>query len=69
MPEYQGEPEYISSAKCKEAIKRIGGAVLVDDTCLCYNALGGMPGPYVKWYLEKTGKEGQLIRMLFRVND
>ena len=22
------------------------------------NALGGLPGPYIKWFLEKTGHEG-----------
>ena len=21
--------------------------VIVEDTCLCYNALGGLPGPYM----------------------
>jgi len=25
--------------------------VLVEDTSLCFNALGGLPGVYVKWYL------------------
>lgn len=44
--------------KCKEAAKIVKGPVIVEDTCLCFNALGGLPGPYVKWFLEKLGPEG-----------
>merc|ERR1712010_277486 len=35
-------------------------AVLVEDTCLCFNALGGLPGPYVKDFLQKVGREGMV---------
>ena len=31
---------------------------MVEDTSLCFNALGGLPGVYIKWFLEKTGHEG-----------
>ncbi|KAK2144993.1 hypothetical protein LSH36_713g01009 [Paralvinella palmiformis] len=55
LPEYQGEPDEICIAKCKEAAKHINGPVLIEDTCLCFNALGGMPGPYIKWFLMKLG--------------
>lgn len=34
------------------------GAVMVEDTCLCFHALGGLPGPYIKWFLQKLGHEG-----------
>ncbi|PIO28787.1 hypothetical protein AB205_0081240, partial [Aquarana catesbeiana] len=47
LPEYQGEPDEISIHKCKEAAKEIQGPVIVEDTCLCFNALGGLPGPYM----------------------
>lgn len=30
----------------------------MEDTSLCFNALGGMPGPYIKWFLESMGSEG-----------
>lgn len=40
------------------------GPVLIEDTCLCFNALGGMPGPYIKWFLEKIGPEGKLMVLL-----
>ena len=26
---------------------KIGGPVLVEDTCLCFNALKELPGPYM----------------------
>ncbi|XP_072017602.1 inosine triphosphate pyrophosphatase-like [Amphiura filiformis] len=58
LPEFQGEPDDISIAKCKEAVKEVKGPVIVEDTCLCFNALGGMPGPYIKWFLDKLGPAG-----------
>ena len=32
--------------------------MLVEDTSLCFNALGGLPGPYVKWFLDEMGSAG-----------
>lgn len=61
--EYQGEINDICIQKCKEAARIVKGPVLVEDTCLCFNALGGLPGPYIKWFLDKLGPEG-LYRML-----
>mmetsp|Transcript_21019 Transcript_21019/g.37231 ORF Transcript_21019/g.37231 Transcript_21019/m.37231 type:complete len:196 (+) Transcript_21019:52-639(+) len=58
LPELQGEPEEVAREKCKFAQKLVDGPVLVEDTSLCFNALGGLPGVYVKWFLEKTGHEG-----------
>eukprot|EP00050_Salpingoeca_kvevrii_P008145 m.301071 g.301071 ORF g.301071 m.301071 type:complete len:186 (-) comp14626_c0_seq1:200-757(-) len=58
LPELQGEPEEIVAKKCQEAAERIGGPVIVEDTSLCFNALHGLPGPYIKWFLEKLGHDG-----------
>ena len=58
LPEYQGDPKEISIAKCREAAKHTKKAVMVEDTCLCFNALGGLPGPYIKWFLDKIKPEG-----------
>ena len=58
LPELQGEPDEVSIEKCKIAAKLVNGPVMVEDTSLCYNALGGLPGVYIKWFLEKTGHEG-----------
>lgn len=58
LPELQGEPEEVAREKCKIAAKTIGGAVMVEDTSLCFNALQGLPGIYIKWFLEKLGHVG-----------
>lgn len=58
LPELQGEPCEVSAEKCRLAAKTVGGPVIVEDTSLCFNALGGLPGIYIKWFLEKTGHEG-----------
>ena len=38
-------------------------AVLTDDTALYCDALNGLPGPLIKWFLESLGKEG-LINLI-----
>ncbi|EFA80359.1 inosine triphosphate pyrophosphatase [Heterostelium album PN500] len=58
LPELQGEPYDISKEKCRLAAKEVNGPVLIEDTCLCFNALKGLPGPYVKWFLDKLAPEG-----------
>jgi inosine triphosphate pyrophosphatase len=58
LPELQGEPEEVAREKCKIAAKAVNGPVLTEDTSLCFNALGGLPGIYIKWFLEKLGHEG-----------
>ncbi|ALC39341.1 CG8891 [Drosophila busckii] len=63
LPELQGEIEEIAKKKCREAARQVNGPVLVEDTCLCFNALEGLPGPYIKWFLEKLQPEG-LHRLL-----
>eukprot|EP00743_Colponemidia_sp_Colp-15_P007538 GILK01008150.1.p1 GENE.GILK01008150.1~~GILK01008150.1.p1 ORF type:complete len:189 (-),score=20.23 GILK01008150.1:83-649(-) len=68
LPELQGEPEYISAEKCRIAARTIGGPVIVEDTSLCFNALKGLPGPYIKWFLDKLGHDG-LNRMLMGFED
>jgi inosine triphosphate pyrophosphatase len=54
----QGEPEYIALEKCRLASLQINGACIIEDTSLCYNALGGLPGPYIKCFLDKIGLDG-----------
>lgn len=53
LPELQGEPEEVSRAKCKLAAKEVTGPVMVEDTSLCFNALGGLPGVYIKVLLRQ----------------
>lgn len=58
LPELQGEPVDVSLEKCKLAAKEVGGPVIVEDTSLCFNALGGLPGVYIKvsHELNRTGQ-------------
>ena len=58
LPELQGDPIEVSVEKCKLAALQVNGPVMVEDTSLCYNALGGLPGVYIKWFLEKLGHKG-----------
>jgi inosine triphosphate pyrophosphatase len=63
LDELQGTAEQIARHKCAAAAKLVDGPVMVEDTGLEFTALGGMPGPYIKWFLESVGPEG-LHRML-----
>ncbi|KAK0068675.1 inosine triphosphate pyrophosphatase [Biomphalaria pfeifferi] len=71
LPEYQGEPEDIARAKCELAAEHIRGPVLVEDVSLCFNAIGGMPGPYIKWFLGKCGTAGKFLerKSLYKLLD
>ena len=39
----------------RQAAERLGRAVLVEDTSLELAALGGFPGPLIRWLLEAAG--------------
>ncbi|KAL9007256.1 MAG: hypothetical protein Q9188_000059 [Gyalolechia gomerana] len=58
LVEIQGSIEEISKDKCRRAAAMVGGPVLVEDTCLCFNALKELPGPYIKWFLQALGHQG-----------
>mmetsp|Transcript_4424 Transcript_4424/g.5749 ORF Transcript_4424/g.5749 Transcript_4424/m.5749 type:complete len:494 (-) Transcript_4424:239-1720(-) len=58
LPELQGDPIDIAIEKCKLAAGEVKGPVFIEDTSLCFNALQGLPGPYIKWFLEKVGHDG-----------
>jgi inosine triphosphate pyrophosphatase len=56
--EPQATPIEISRAKCIQALRLVDGPVCVEDTSLHFNALQGMPGPYIKSFFESMGNEG-----------
>jgi inosine triphosphate pyrophosphatase len=64
----QGNPEDIAKEKAAIAAKTIGGPVCVEDTSLCFNAMGGLPGAYIKWFLKELGPSG-LPKMLTGFED
>ncbi|KAG9258332.1 inosine triphosphate pyrophosphatase-like protein [Emericellopsis atlantica] len=58
IEEVQGTVEEVTKSKCKKAAETVNGPVLVEDTALCYKALGDLPGPYIKWFMTAVGHDG-----------
>ncbi|PLW06118.1 hypothetical protein PCANC_00447 [Puccinia coronata f. sp. avenae] len=58
LPEVQGSTQDVAREKSKAAAQLIGGPCITEDTALCFKAMGGLPGPYIKWFLEKLGLDG-----------
>ncbi|OJJ89499.1 non-canonical purine NTP pyrophosphatase [Aspergillus glaucus CBS 516.65] len=58
VPEIQGTIEEIAKEKCRHAAEVVGGPVLTEDTALEFHALEGLPGPYIKSFLDALGNEG-----------
>lgn len=65
LPELQGTPEEIVKEKSKIACSMIKKPCFVDDTSLCFDAWGGLPGPYIKHFLEYMGNH-KLAETLFK---
>lgn len=68
LVEIQGDPAEIAIAKCNEAYKVLNAPVIVEDSSLSFNALGGMPGPYIKYFYESIGNQG-LYKLLCAYED
>ena len=58
LPELQGGALDVAREKAILAAEEVGGAVIVEDTSLCFNALNGLPGVFIKWFLESCGHDG-----------
>lgn len=50
--------EEIIVHKVKEAYSKLNSPVIVHDTALYFNALGHLPGPFIKWFLDSLGNNG-----------
>ncbi|PWN30820.1 Maf/Ham1 [Jaminaea rosea] len=55
VPEVQGTTIDVAKAKCRSAARQLNGPVITEDTALCFSALGGLPGPYIKDFLGQLG--------------
>jgi inosine triphosphate pyrophosphatase len=60
--------QYMSTSKSKLSSSSSSSSsyptiLFTEDTSLCFHALHGMPGPYIKWFLKKCGHDG-LYQML-----
>ena len=58
VPELQGTTEEIAKEKCRRAAELLNGPCITEDTALCFEALNGLPGPYIKHFLKELGLEG-----------
>jgi inosine triphosphate pyrophosphatase len=59
LPEIQEiDPHKIIKAKLLEGLKHKQGELVIEDTSLYMNALNGLPGPLIKWFLKTIGNEG-----------
>ena len=55
--------EEIGEFKISSALQQLGShldvdAVMIDDTGLFCSGLNGLPGPFIKWFLDSIGAEG-----------
>ncbi len=59
IPEIQSlDVEEVATEKAKAAYQLLGTPVLVEDSALTFEALNGLPGTLIKWFLESLGTEG-----------
>jgi non-canonical purine NTP pyrophosphatase (RdgB/HAM1 family) len=59
LPEIQSlDLVEVLRAKAAEAWRRLGRPLVVEESGLELDALGGFPGPLIKWMLEAVGAEG-----------
>ena len=47
LDEIQGDPVTIAKTKVKLAATKVNTPVLTEDVSLCFNAMNGLPGPYM----------------------
>lgn len=56
LPEIQEtDARKVIKAKLLEARKHHSGEYIIEDTSLYFDCLNGLPGPLIKWFLEKLG--------------
>lgn len=59
LPEIQElDAHKIIKAKLEEAQKHHTGEFIVEDTSLYFEVLNGLPGPFIKWFLQTVGNDG-----------
>ncbi|GAA5846540.1 hypothetical protein JCM9279_006732 [Rhodotorula babjevae] len=58
LPEIQGTTQEVARAKVSAAADAIGGPCITEDTALGFEALGGLPGPFIKYFMKSVGHEG-----------
>ena len=54
--------------KARQSYEKLQRPVLVEDTKLAFAALGGLPGPFIKWFLD-TMSTADICKMLDGLDD
>jgi inosine triphosphate pyrophosphatase len=69
LPELQlFTSDEVALYKAQEAAKLVNGPVLVDDTALHFHALGGLPGAYIRAFVDRL-TPANLARLLYGFED
>merc|ERR1711935_709983 len=68
LPEYQGTPMEVATEKIKLAYSQVKKPLITEDCSLCFNAYGGLPGVYIKWFMKSLKPEG-LYKMACAFDD
>lgn len=61
--------EEIVEHKVRQAYEAVKQPVLVEDVALSFEALGGLPGPFIKFFVEAPNGLENLCRMLDQFDD
>lgn len=68
LTEIQGTTEEIAFHKVKEAYSILKKPVIIDDISVSFPCLNGLPGPYIRTFLEVLQEEG-IWDLISRYND
>ena len=69
LPEIQSlDLEEIIEHKAKEAYKIVRSPVIVDDVSFSFSALGKLPGPFIRWFIDEI-KIGDICKLLSNFDD
>lgn len=52
------DPRTVAEHKVRQAYSILKSPVVVEDTSLVFTAMGRLPGPFIKWFLEEIGCDG-----------
>ena len=58
MAEFSPSDPMPTAAHKARAVYDSTGTVLVEDSSLVFSALGKLPGPLIKWFLDELDNEG-----------
>lgn len=60
------DPERVIRHKLEQAQKQHSGPILIEDTSLVFEGWGGLPGPFIKWFLTALSPIGLAELAQFR---